>query len=53
MEKISNHNYMMHEKDFEFLMEENLSISGMDKKGILVKGDDTKQIQQMKSLYPS
>ena len=50
MEKIHNHNYMMHEKDFEFLVEEGFSIPGMDEKGILVKGNDSKQIQQMKSL---
>ena len=33
---------MMHEKIFEFLVEESLSIPGMDEKGILVKGNDTK-----------
>ena len=48
MEKILNHNYMMHEKDFEFLVEEGFSIPGMDEKGILVKGNDTKQIQRIK-----
>ena len=41
---------MMHEKDFEFLVEEGFSIPGMDEKGILVKRNDSKQIQQMKSL---
>ena len=51
MKKILNHNYMMHEKDFEFLVEGGFSILGMDEKGIFVKGNDLKQIQQMKSLY--
>ena len=32
----------MHEKDFEFLVEEGLSISGMNEKDILVEGNDTK-----------
>ena len=32
----------MHEKDFEFLVEEGFSIPGMDENGILVKGNDTK-----------
>ena len=41
---------MMHEKDFEFLVEEDFSIPGIDERGILVKGNDSKQIQQMKSL---
>ena len=49
MKKIPNHNYMMHGKDFEFLVEVGLLIPGMDEKGILVKGNDSKQIQQMKS----
>ena len=40
----------MHEKDFEFLVQEGFSIPEMDEKGILVKGNDSKQIQQMKSL---
>ena len=40
----------MHEKGFEVLVEEGLSIPGADQKGILVKGNDTKQIQQIKSL---
>ena len=43
----------MHEKDFEFLVEEGFSIPGMDEKGILVKGNDTKLIQQIKFLWPS
>ena len=50
MEKILNYNYMMHEKDLVFLVEEGFLIPGMDEKGILVKGNDSKQIQQMKSL---
>ena len=41
---------MIHEKDFEFLVEEGLSIPGMDENGILIKREDTKLIQQMKSL---
>ena len=50
MKKIPNHYYMMHEKDFEFLVEEGLSIPETDEKGILVKENDSKQIQQMKSI---
>ena len=43
---------MMPEKDFEFLVEEGFSIPRIDEKGILVKGNDSKQIQQIKSLQP-
>ena len=34
-------------------MERGLSIPGTDEKGTLVKGNDTKLIQQIKSLWPS
>ena len=46
MEKIPNRNYMMHEKDFELLVEEGFSIPGMDEKCILVKGNDSNKFNK-------